>query len=216
MKTMLNLLKNRYIDLSIFVIWLFHISAIIGISLGYQNWFVSKTPLNLLIQFALLILCFAINRPKKWLVFGVCFFTGILVEAIGVQHSFVFGSYYYGENLGLKIWNVPLLIGINWAILVFTTAVISNKITNNFFIKTVLGATLMVSLDVFMEVVAPTFDFWHFTNGHPPLRNFVTWFLVAFILHAIFQYFKLKGNFKFALHLYVAQLVFFTYFSFFL
>jgi len=213
---MLSYLKDRYINLAIFIIWLFHISAIIGISLGYQNWFVSKTPLNLLVQFTLLILCFAINTPKKWFIFGVCFFTGILVEAIGVQHSFVFGSYYYGENLGLKIFNVPLLIGINWAILVFITAVISNKISNHFFLKAAFGSALMVSLDIFMERVALAFDFWHFTNGHPPLRNFVTWFLVAFILHAIFQYFKLKGNIKFALHLYVAQLVFFTYFSLFL
>jgi len=213
---MLSHLKNRYINLAIFIIWLFHISAIIGISLGYQHWFVSKTPLNLLVQFILLILCFAINTPKKWLVFVGCFFTGILIEAIGVQHSFVFGSYYYGENLGLKILNVPLLIGINWAILVFITAAISNKISNNFFIKTTLGAALMVGLDIFMERVASAFDFWHFTNGHPPLRNFVTWFLVAFLLHAIVQYFKLKGNVKFALHLYVAQLVFFVYFSFFL
>jgi len=213
---MLNHLKNNYINVSIFIIWLFHIAAIIGISIGYQYWFVSKTPLNLLVQTALLLLCFPVNSQKKWLVFVGCFFVGMLVEAIGVQHSFLFGSYYYGENLGMKVLDVPLLIGINWAILVFITAAIAMRLSNHLLIKIIIGATLMVSLDFVMEGIAPTFDFWYFTNGHPPLRNFITWFLVAVFLHFIFQHFKLSGNFKFALHLFIAQIVFFTYFNLFL
>jgi len=36
---------------SILVIWLFVISALIGISLGFEDWFIPKTPLNLLIGF---------------------------------------------------------------------------------------------------------------------------------------------------------------------
>jgi len=213
---MLNNLKNNQIKISIFIVWLFHISAIIGITLGNQDWFVSKTPLNLLVQTALLLLCFPVNSLKKWLVFGGCFFVGMLVEATGVQNSFLFGSYYYGENLGLKMFDVPLLIGVNWAILVFITAAIAMRLSNHLLIKIIIGATLMVGLDFVMEGVAPIFDFWYFTNGHPPLRNFITWFLVAIFLHYIFQKFKLSGNFKFALHLYVAQLVFFSYFNLFL
>jgi len=213
---MLNNLKNKHINTSIFIVWLFHISAIIGISLGYQPWFVSKTPLNLLIQTVLLLICFPVHTFKKWLVFAVCFFFGMLVEAIGVKHSFLFGSYYYGENLGFKLFDVPLLIGVNWAILVFITAAIARRLSNNLLIKIIIGATLMVGLDFVMEGVAPTFDFWYFTEGHPPLRNFITWFLVAAFLHFVFQYFKLNGSFKFALHLYLAQLVFFTYFNLFL
>jgi len=213
---MLNNLKNNQINISIFIVWLFHISAIIGITLGYQNWFVSKTPINLLVQASLLLYYFPVSSIKKWLIFGICFFAGMFVEAIGVQNSFLFGSYYYGENLGFKLFDVPLLIGINWAILVFITAAIAIRFSNNLLIKIIIGATLMVGLDFMMEGVAPIFDFWYFTEGHPPLRNFVTWFLVAAFLHFVFQYFKLNGNFKFALHLYLAQLVFFSYFNLFL
>jgi len=213
---MFKLLNNKHINVSIGIVWLFHVSAIIGISLGYQNWFVSKTPFNLLVQTILLALCFSFNTLKKWLIFGGCFATGMFVEAIGVEHSFLFGSYYYGNNLGVKIFNVPLLIGVNWAVLVFITAAISMRMSNNFFIKIIIGATLMVGFDFVMEAVAPTFDFWYFIEGAPPLRNFITWFLVGSFLHCIFQFYKLTGNYKFALHLYIAQLIFFTYFKLFL
>jgi len=210
---MFNQPTNKHINISIFVIWLFHVSAIIGITLGYQQWFVSKTPLNLLIQAALLILCFPINTSKKLIVFSGCFLAGMLVEAIGVQYSFLFGNYYYGENLGFKVFDVPLLIGVNWAILVFVTAAIAQRLSKNFLKKIIIGATLMVVLDVVIEAVAPTFDFWYFTEGHPPIRNFISWFLVASFLHYVFQYFKLDGDFKFALNLYLAQFVFFGYFN---
>lgn len=213
---MINKLNLTHINVSIFIIWLFHISAIVGVSLGFKDWFVSKTPLNLLLQTTLLLLCFPVNSIKKCLVFGGCFLVGMLVEAIGVQHSFLFGSYYYGENLGFKLFDVPLLIGINWAILVFITAAIALRFSNNLLTKIIIGATLMVGLDFVMEGIAPIFDFWYFEGGHPPLRNFITWFLVAAGLHFIFQYLKLKGNFTFALHLYFAQLVFFSYFNLFL
>jgi len=213
---MLKHLKTNHINASIFLVWLFHVSAIIGISLGFQSWFVSKTPLNLIVQATLLWPCFSINTKKKWLVFAICFLTGMMVEAIGVQHNFLFGSYYYGDNLGFKILEVPLLIGVNWAILVFITGVIASHLSNNIIAKIVIGATLMVGLDFFLEAVAPTFDFWYFTDGHPPLRNYITWFLVAAFLHFIFQYLKINGNIKFCFHLYLAQLVFFTYFKFYL
>jgi len=213
---MFKQLKNNHINISIFIVWLFHISAIIGISLGHQNWFVSKTPLNLLIQAVLLVLCFPINSLKSWSVFIVCFLAGMTVEAIGVQHSFLFGSYYYGNNLGLKVLEVPLLIGVNWAMLVFVTATIALRLSNNLLIKIIIGAVLMVGLDFVMEATAPTFDFWYFTDGHPPVRNFVTWFLVAAFLHFLFHLFKLKGNVIFTINLFATQLIFFAYFYFYL
>ena len=41
-------------NLAIGIVWLFHISAIIGMLIGYESWFLPKTPLNLIISFGLL------------------------------------------------------------------------------------------------------------------------------------------------------------------
>jgi len=44
----------RYVfAISVFLLWLTHISALIGISIGHLNWFIPKTPFNLLMAAAL-------------------------------------------------------------------------------------------------------------------------------------------------------------------
>ena len=197
---------------SIFILVLFHISAIIGISLGYKEWFVEKTPLTLLLSFGLLAWNFPINNPKKWLLAGLFFISGMLAEWIGVNTGLIFGSYSYGENMGVKFDGVPYLIGIYWAVLTFITADISQRLTGKLILQILLGASLMVFLDYMMEASAPIFDFWTFKGGMAPLENYITWFIVAAPLHLIYQKANLKGNFKFSIALYLVLLFFFGYF----
>jgi putative membrane protein len=197
---------------SIFLVWLFHLSAIIGITLGHTDWFVAKTPLNLLLAFALLALNYPLNSPKKWLLTAVFFVGGMLVEWIGAHYGFLFGEYYYGENLGPKLDGVPWLIGINWAMLILITGAIASKISGHFFWKIFWGATLMVVLDYFMEVSAPVFDFWIWETEGAPVRNYIAWFFIAGVLHFLYQRSKMQGDILFSFHLYAAQFVFFAYF----
>ncbi|MBK7882949.1 MAG: carotenoid biosynthesis protein [Chitinophagaceae bacterium] len=48
----------------------------------------------------------------------ICVCIGIAVEIIGVKTGFLFGNYSYGIVLGPKIQSVPILIGINWFIII--------------------------------------------------------------------------------------------------
>ncbi|MCP9198577.1 carotenoid biosynthesis protein [Gramella sp. GC03-9] len=205
-------LSDYKLGISIFVLVLFHISAMIGVSLGYKEWFVEKTPFTLLLSFALLAWNFPFDTFKKWLLAGIFFISGMLAEWIGVNTGLIFGSYEYGENLGLKFDGVPYLIGIYWAVLTFITADISSRLTKNLIPQILLGAALMVFLDFAMEVSAPVFDFWTFRGGLAPLENYITWFIVAALLHWIYQKASLKGNFRFSLALYLVLLIFFGYF----
>ena len=196
---------------AIFLIWLFHISGIIGISMGHQQWFIEKTPLNLLACIALFVLIFPMNTIKKWMIFGLFFCVSIFAEWLGANHSLLFGSYDYGNNLGTKIDGVPLFIGVNWALLTFITAVIAKKMHQNFWIKSLIGASLMVLLDIFMEQLAPQFDFWSF-GDHVPLENYITWFVLAFIFQLIYNKAEIKGNYAISFNLFSAQVVFFGFF----
>jgi len=204
--------QQFYLYIAIGVLWLFHVSGIIGISIGYQDWFASRTGLNLVIMFIALIAFYPMDSIKKWILFFTFGVLGILVEYLGVTFGLFFGDYAYGSNFGPKILGVPLLIGVNWAMLTFICGSVANKLSDNVFLKSLLGTFMMLLLDLFMEKVAPIFDFWEFTGGYAPIDNYIAWGVISFIFHLIFHLFKVKGNFLISFHLYMVQLVFFIYF----
>lgn len=195
--------------LQVGLIWLFHVSAIIGIFLGFYDWFVTKTPLNLTLCFALLLLAWPLKSTSHVVIIYSFFAVGMLAEWFGVHYGFPFGNYTYGNNLGVKLDGVPLLIGLNWAMLVMVTGSIASRISSQLWLKVLTGSALMVFLDFFIEPNASALDFWHWKNDVIPTSNYIGWFVVAALLHIVFQT-TIKGiNFKFSLNLYIAQLIFF-------
>jgi uncharacterized membrane protein len=188
-------------------LWIIHIAALIGIALGYEDFFLTKSPFTLLYLLFLMIFFFKIDSQKTVLLFAVFMITGIAVEWIGVHTGNLFGDYYYGKNFGPKIDGIPILIGVNWAILTFTSHVIAKKFLNSRIGIIALGAFLMVGLDYFLEQICDFSGFWHF-NGGAGWFNYLCWFVVAAILHAIALQFKLKGSKLISYHLYSVQLFF--------
>jgi putative membrane protein len=195
-------------------IWLFHISALIGISLGHLDWFISKTPLNLMVCLLLFLLIYPLNEGKKIMAFGLFFICGMFAEWLGVNYGILFGNYHYGSNFGPKLDGVPLLIGVYWALLTFITAAVMDYLALHRLVKVCIAAILMVVLDFFMEHSAPQFDFWTFEGGYAPMENYITWFLLALLFQGILHWLKISGNRTISLHLYLAQLVFFLFFYF--
>ena len=113
-------------NISITIIWIFHISGLIGIIYSNSSWFIKATPLNLALSFLLVLINTEISKKTVFL-FILCFTVGMLAEIIGVNKGLIFGEYSYGDALGIKVFGVPILIGINWCILVFITGFISDK-----------------------------------------------------------------------------------------
>lgn len=208
----MNLTLNKQTLLAylpIGLIWLFHISGLLGIFFGDSQWFLAKTPLNLLICFLLLLVVWPLKSLRHGLIVYAFFMAGIFAEWVGVHYGFPFGDYYYGENLGLKIAEVPYMIGINWAMLVVITGSIASHISKNTLTRILLGASLMVFLDFFIEPSSARLDFWYWKNDHIPLSNYLGWFAIASLLHWLFQSTIKKVNITFSLNLYIAQLIFF-------
>lgn len=199
------------LNIAIFFIWLFHVSGILGIFFGDASWFISKSPLNLIISLGLFIWLFPLETMKKWLLFSIFFSVGIFVEWLGVNYGLLFGVYSYGENLGIKLDGVPLLIGVYWALLTFITAQIAITLKLKKGFKITFGAILMVALDFLMEKSAPIFDFWEF-KGEVPIDNYIAWFVIGFILHIVLHLSKIQGNKPISIHLYCAQMLFFAVF----
>jgi putative membrane protein len=209
----LNQVNQHKLWISIFLVWLFHVSAIIGIQLGHEDWFLPLTPLNLLLCFGLALWNIPQLNAKDLALMLVPFASGMVAEWLGVNFGLIFGDYSYGNNLGPKIWGVPWMIGINWAILVFISASMAHKWTKNLFLGAAIGATLMVLLDIIIEQVAPYFDFWEFECNIVPLQNYIGWFVVSFLAHLIYQKFFHKHQFTLGVWMYLAFVVFFGVFA---
>lgn len=204
--------KPTNLQIAIGTLWLFHVTGMIGISLGYLDWFVSRTSMNLYVLIIVLMLFFPLDKKIKILTFLGIGLLGFFVEYLGVNFGYFFGEYSYGENLGPKFFNVPWLIGANWAMLVFVTGSIANKFIKNLGLKVLFGTALMLILDVFMEKIAPIFDFWEFNGGVAPIDNYIAWGTFAFLFHLIFHWQKIKGDFLLSIHMFIVQLVFFVFF----
>ena len=196
--------------LSVCIMWLFTISALIGISLGFEDWFIPKTPLNLLIGLALLFINIPLMSKKSKALFLVAFTVGMVVEIVGVRTGMIFGNYEYGSNLGMKVFGVPLMIGIYWAVLVIVTSHMAKSFFKNIVSASITGSLLMVGLDFLMEQMAPSFDFWYFEGGFASVQNYTAWFFVALFLQIIAYSWMPKYKGSFATHLYFNQVTFFA------
>ncbi|WP_378185877.1 carotenoid biosynthesis protein [Aquimarina sp. W85] len=197
--------------ISIFLLWLFNISGIIGIAMGYETWFLPLTPLNLIISFVFILIHHEM-RGGLFLALLIPFILGMVSELAGVNFGLIFGNYSYGENLGAKLYGVPWIIGVNWATLTYCTAAIARQITQRLPLAALIGSLLMVLLDLVIEQVAPRFDFWEFNQGIVPLQNYVGWLVVAFLAHILFQKTIKSFSLTLSLHIYLTMLVFFLTF----
>jgi len=204
-----NILESRKTHIGIFLIWLLHISGLLGILFGQAAWFVPKTPLNLMLMALLFIWIFPLNTIRKTVLFVFICVAGVSAEWIGVHTGWLFGSYDYGENLGSKLDGIPYLIGINWALLSFCSGCVSRNLPLPSWARILFGALLLVVLDFFMEGVAPSLDFWTFEGGLPTLWNYVCWFVLAILFLWGYEKLDIQGNRRFSVHLLSAQFVFF-------
>jgi putative membrane protein len=196
-------------NISIFLIWLFHVSGIVGIIYSDASWFIGATPVNLLLSFILLLANTQLNKRLVFLLLS-CFTIGMAAEIIGVRYGFIFGEYAYGAVLGVKFMEVPLLIGINWCILIFITGNIAQFFSDSFWVKTFVGVALMLALDMVIEPVAPVLDFWTFADGLASFHNYLGWALVALPLQMAFHKWKITIEGFYPFHLFILQFLFFT------
>ena len=206
---------------------LFHAIGLTGILFFDRNFFIHSTPINLLLMFVLLVWTGDTIKKGFWFFLISCFIVGVGVEVIGVNTGLLFGDYNYGNVLGTQIKNVPLLIGINWFIIIYCSGVsvftLLMKIINNapaevnpasktLKVLSVIvdGATLAVFFDWLIEPVAVKLNYWHWNgSGSIPVYNYICWFLVSILLLIIFHFCKFEKQNKFAVNLLLIQVMFF-------
>lgn len=201
------MIKKTYLQV---IILIFYAVGTVGILYSQTKpLFLKLTVFHLLLSFIIIALGRE-QRKKDFLIFLlISFFIGFFVEWIGIHTGFLFGDYAYGENLGLKLFGVPLIIGCNWGIVVVSAAAIANRIFKNKKWVPLIAALLMVLLDVFMEPVAMKSDFWSWKNDTIPFYNYICWALLGLLLQLAYQRNRLWEENKVNDTLFITMLVFF-------
>jgi len=204
---------------------LFHAIGLIGILYFDKQFFINTTALNLLLMFGLIIYTQQQKNLHFYIFIFIAISIGISVELIGTQTGLLFGSYKYGKVLGPAIKNVPMVIGINWFVVIYCCGInmkmLLKKITSTIdadvskqrpILKTlsviVDGATLAVVFDWLMEPVAIQLGYWKWA-GDIPVFNYACWFLVSMVLLLFFHFLKFDKANKFAVDLLLIQAMFF-------
>jgi putative membrane protein len=176
-----------------------------------SSMFFQLTPIALLTTFFLMLL-YHENRYnlKTIFLFVFIYLFGFIIEIIGVKTGVIFGSYSYGSGLGLKLWETPLIIGVNWLLLTYTTHSLVSKWNIVPFLRITLASGMMLIYDLILEQAAPFMDMWSFSNLEVPIQNYIIWFLLSFLFHTLLTLFKIDTRNKMASKIFIIQLLFFT------
>lgn len=200
---------------AIFLIVSMHIAGIIGLALPQsRELFLWLTPFNLITTFLLLLDAHNDWRNSFKVYLLLAYIISFGVEAIGVNTGIIFGWYEYGSVLGIKLWDTPLLIGINWLILLLATSDVANRIHPNPYVRSVLAAAFMVALDFIIEPIAISLEFWTWDQVTVPFKNYVGWFVTAFILQLYYSFTKTTPENNRSMWVLGAQIAFFSILNF--
>lgn len=187
---------------------LFHIIGFTGIGILHNGLISSATPFHLLLMAGLLLASYSneIKQFAKWA--AIAYLIGFVAEAAGVHTGLVFGHYSYGTVLGPKLSGVPLLIGMNWVVVLIGAIAVASKISDKPLQQSLIAAAVATAYDWVMEPVAVKLGYWQWQNGVIPMYNYLCWFIISLRIALLANKMKITAN-NFSLWLFLVQLVFF-------
>lgn len=206
------------------LLWIYAV-GITGMLIPYTRpLFMAITPVNLLVVAGLLFYSHSKWDARTIIVLAVIAISSFLVEAVGVNTGLIFGEYSYGRTLGPALLNTPLMIGVNWIILVYICHSVAVMIferlpdrsaVGQFYAKApalmvaIVGAVLMVAYDFVLEPSAIELDMWTWAGEGIPLQNYLAWYFFSFVFILLFGLSRVNTRNVLALPVYLVQVVFF-------
>ena len=216
-------LKPRLLKSTEILLWVYGV-GLAGMLLPFsRELFKLITPVNLL--FAAVFLFWGRLPARRVILTGLFIaVTSFFIEAAGTETGKIFGVYIYGRTLGPKLLNTPLIIGLNWFLLIYCTNVISRLLWERlshgnarrrggvmkslFVIFT--GSLLMVAYDLFLEPAAMRLDMWSWECRVIPLKNYLSWFFFSAVFHTVTRVWGEEEINSRALPLFAVQMGFFA------
>lgn len=117
--------------------------------------------------------------------------TGFAVEVLGVATGFPFGHYSYGTTLGPRVFAVPLVIALAWAMFAYPCLVVARRLGQSRRWPVIpIGAVALAGWDLFLDPQMVAAGHWNWAHQTPaipgipgiPVSNFAGWLVVSLLL----------------------------------
>lgn len=212
-------IKNNTLTISIILLLIFYGVGLINVLNGNES-IMRLSYVNLIISTLVLF-----ANHKSWntrIIFSLILvgLFGYTIEVIGVHTGVLFGEYTYGESLGFKVFEVPIVMGLNWIILCYIGLKFGVLLFKNNILSVLFASVVMTSLDFLIEPVAVRYDFWMWfkdgieTPNSIPVQNYIVWFIFAVLLNTILVSNIRKSENKLWPYLLITMTVFFVTLNF--
>jgi bisanhydrobacterioruberin hydratase len=189
---------------------IYYTVGLFGLSLPQTRaLFTTLMPFSLLMSLIILFLYHPGWKWKEALAVAAVAIAGYLIEVAGVLTGHVFGQYSYGPSLGPQLFDTPLIIGINWIMLIYCVYAIVAHFRMGRWISLLVGATLMVAYDYLLEPVAIRLDMWSWAGGNIPLQNYLAWYLISLLFLFVLQQARVNPGNRLTTWLFFTQSGFF-------
>lgn len=184
--------------------------GVVGLSTSLRPLFVPLTPINLLLTLSVL-LAYHGRWERDFVLFAfTVVLGGFAVEWLGVHTGVPFGAYEYLDALGPKLDGVSLVIGVNWLILIYSIGVLVQGLSRRMGVRVLLGALLMVAIDLLIEPVAIRLGFWAWRGGSIPVQNYLGWLVVSAAFLWLFERLRFRKDNPMGLPVFAICLAFFA------
>ena len=143
----------------------------------------------------LLIFSRAVYQGNRQAIFELiaAFVFGLLLEIVNIYFSH---SYYYSDQFLLKILDVPIVIGMGWAVIIYSVMLLSDQYRISWTVKPIFDAFTALVLDLSMDAVAIRLHFWNWKISLDqewygvPFENLFGWIAVVFIFSFIIRFIR--------------------------
>ncbi len=140
---------------------------------------------------------------------AVTYWGTFFIEVAGVATGRIFGVYHYGATMWIQWLDVPLVIALNWTLLILATNDLAARFLSSPLLAAVVASALIALYDLCIEPVAVALDYWQWAGGIIPTQNYIAWSLVALFFSIPLQLLQIRFRHP-LLPIYAgAQLVFF-------
>ncbi|MDD5695473.1 MAG: carotenoid biosynthesis protein, partial [Bacteroidales bacterium] len=199
--------------LAIALLILFFGVGITGLAIpSSYSLFVKLTSLSLLLSICILMLFHSEWKRRLVIFFLMVAIGGFLLEVIGVNTGMIFGEYTYGSLLGIQLWSTPLLIGVNWLILIYTTWDMTGRIRMPVALRILVSGILMVIFDFILEPAATNMGLWTWSSTVIPIQNYLAWFIISILFFILAARMRIELRNKISISLWLILFTFFLLF----
>lgn len=134
------------------------------------------------------------EQSRKLVITGVVAGSGYLIELIGTHTGLLFGDYEYGAVMGLRLFGVPLIIGVMWLVVTLSAWQIVQYGGLSIIRRFMLAGVLVVMFDLVLEQFAIVYGLWVWQGNEVPLYNYACWFVFSQLCFWLYQRFSPKSR----------------------